>query len=286
LLLSTPLTVVLVVAGKYVPQLQFLQLILGDGQVLEPYVRLYQRTLTTDVEEAEDLFEEFTRGKSLAEAYDTFALPALVLAELDFRMDRIDETRRKLVHDNMAELVQTFGEQRLRARKAALLPDAQPMLQAEAARLGTVRAICFPARDEADEIAGTMLAQIVQQAGASMHMASIDSLAGEMLETIERENIEVICISSVPSSGLRHARYLHKRIRAKHPDLNIVIVLWCSKLAPDKARRLMDCGENDTIAVTAAEAAEHMLRLVNGCSLRRQTAHTAESQRPQPALVA
>ncbi|HEY3319264.1 MAG TPA: AI-2E family transporter [Planctomycetota bacterium] len=282
LLLSTPLTVVLVVVGKYVSELQFLQVILGGGQVLEPHVRLYQRTLNTDVDEAGDLFEEFAQGKSLAEAYDTLALPALVLAELDFRMDRIDETRRKLVHDNMSELVQRLGEQRLRAQKAALLLDAQPIMQAEAVRLASIPAICFPARDEADEIAGTMLAQIVQEAGASMQMASIDSLAGEMMETIERENIEVICISSVPSSGLRHARYLCKRIRAKYPNLNMVIVLWCSKLTQDKARRLMDCGENDTITVTAAEAATHILRLVNSGSLRKQARRTTESQCPQP----
>lgn len=285
LLLSTPLTVVLVVVGKYVPHLQFLQVILGDGQVLEPSVRLYQRMLATDVEEAEDLFEEFVQGKSLTEAYDTLALPALAMAELDFHMDQIDETRRKLVHDNLTELIQELGEQRVQAQKVALLPDAQPIMQAEAVRLGRVPVICFPARNEADEIAGTMLAQIVQETGVSMRMASVDSLASEMLEMIERENVEVICISVVPPSGLRLARYLYKRIRAKFPDLHMVIVLWCSRLAQDKARRLLGCGEDDAVAVTAADAATHILRLVTACSLRNESLRKAERRQPQPALV-
>src|SRR5690349_2799833 len=52
LLLSTPLTVCLVVIGKYVPQLQFLDILLGDEPVLPPHVRVYQRLIAGDEEEA------------------------------------------------------------------------------------------------------------------------------------------------------------------------------------------------------------------------------------------
>ena len=48
LLLSTPLTVCIVVLGRYVPQLEFLNTLLGDEPVLPQDARLYQRSLAAD----------------------------------------------------------------------------------------------------------------------------------------------------------------------------------------------------------------------------------------------
>src|SRR4029077_3468670 len=52
LILATPLTVCLVVLGKYVPQLHFLYLMLSDAPALPPAARLYQRLLTEEHDEA------------------------------------------------------------------------------------------------------------------------------------------------------------------------------------------------------------------------------------------
>ena len=283
LILSTPLTVLLVVMGKHVPNLNFLNVVLGDEPALAPHMRLYQRMLATDNEEAEDLFEEFTLGKSLTEAYDKFALPALGLAELDFQQDHIDEDKRKLVYDNFKDLVEELGERRVLAGKEALAESAEPGLPAEPSRFACVPTICFPARDEADEIAGTMLGQVLGASGAEMQTVSVDSLAGEMLEMIERRNIEVICISAVPPSGVRHARYLYKRIRAKFPKVPIVVALWNSKLSQEKARRLMGCAQDDSIVMTMAEATKHFLRLVNVCSLLKHEKKKAQALKEMSA---
>ncbi len=101
-------------------------MLLGDEPALQPHVRLYQRMLATDSEEAEDLFEEFTKGKSLTEAYDAFALPALGLAEADYHTDQIDEARRGLVHENMKELVQELGDRRKQEKAQALAASTGP----------------------------------------------------------------------------------------------------------------------------------------------------------------
>ena len=52
LLLSTPITACLIVLAKYVPALEFLDVLLGDQPVLEPHVRYYQRCLARDQDEA------------------------------------------------------------------------------------------------------------------------------------------------------------------------------------------------------------------------------------------
>src|SRR5204862_981719 len=93
LLMSTPLTVCLVVLGKYVPQLQFLDILLGDEPVLAPHERLYQRWLALDQEEAAELVHEFFGGLSLEQVYDQVVIPALALAEQDRHNGRLDERR-------------------------------------------------------------------------------------------------------------------------------------------------------------------------------------------------
>ena len=59
LLLATPLTVCLVVLGRHVPQLQFLEVLLGSEPVLPPEVKFYQRLLAGDPEEAARVVEEY-----------------------------------------------------------------------------------------------------------------------------------------------------------------------------------------------------------------------------------
>ena len=83
LLLSTPLTVCLVVLGRHVPQLAFLDVLLGNEPVLTPPELLYQRLLVGDPNEATERAEEYLREHSLADFYDEVAIPALALAEED-----------------------------------------------------------------------------------------------------------------------------------------------------------------------------------------------------------
>ncbi len=110
LLLSTPLTVVLVVVGKYVPQLQFLDIILGDEPVLEPPVRIYQRLLALDAEEAADLAREYLKSRPIEEVFGEILLPALALAEQDRHRGSLDPEREAFVRQSMRDLVEELSE--------------------------------------------------------------------------------------------------------------------------------------------------------------------------------
>jgi hypothetical protein len=83
LLLSTQMTVCPVVLGRHVPQQQFLDLLLGNKQVLTPEETFYQRILANDPEEATEQAEEFTKGRSLSEFFNEVAMPALARAQAD-----------------------------------------------------------------------------------------------------------------------------------------------------------------------------------------------------------
>src|SRR5690606_21849784 len=59
LALATPLTVCLVVLGKYVPGLGFIHTILGDEPVMNPQLVFYQRLLAMDKIEAKEIAAQF-----------------------------------------------------------------------------------------------------------------------------------------------------------------------------------------------------------------------------------
>src|SRR6185295_6190200 len=91
LLLATPLTVCLLVIGKHVPQLSFLDILLGNEPVFEPKKRIYQRLLAGDQEEAAELIEEYLEHQPLVEVYDTVLIPALALAETHWQLGELAE---------------------------------------------------------------------------------------------------------------------------------------------------------------------------------------------------
>ena len=97
LMLSAPLTVCLVVMGKYIPQLEFLSTLLGDKPVLEPKARFYQRLLAMDQEEAGTVLDKYLKENQLVDACDTILIPALGLAEQDRHRGNLDENGEKFV---------------------------------------------------------------------------------------------------------------------------------------------------------------------------------------------
>jgi predicted PurR-regulated permease PerM len=128
LLLATPLTVCLMVIGKYVPQLSFLDILLGNEEVFEPKKRVYQRLLAGDQEEANELIEGYREQMPLGDVYDTVLIPALALVETHWRRGEINEDRHKLIFQSLKETVEELGErqQDLRAKetvKATKEPD-------------------------------------------------------------------------------------------------------------------------------------------------------------------
>ncbi len=93
LILSTPLTVCVIVLGRYVPHLSFLHILLGDEAPLTPDAQFYQRLLAMDSAEAHTIFEDFLKSRPLIELYDSVFVPALAMAEQDRHKGALDETR-------------------------------------------------------------------------------------------------------------------------------------------------------------------------------------------------
>ena len=257
LVMSTPLTVCLTVMGRYVPQLSFLNTLLSDEEVLPPEARFYQRLLALDPEEAADIAEEYLKENSLESLYDKVLLPALSLAEQDRHQGDLDETKERFILNAMRELVDELGTKAKQLRE-----DSQTADVLQVVPLADVRVLCLPARDEADEITGMMLGQLLEAKGVPVVLVSTQSLSGEMLLQVSEEQPGVVCVSALPPLAATHARYLCKRLRPKFPTLKIVVGLWQTKGSTKKAEtRLLETGI-DQFVTTLAEATEQLVQLV------------------------
>jgi predicted PurR-regulated permease PerM len=238
LVLSTPLTVLLVVAGKHVPQLAFLDVLLGDEPVLTPAERYYQRLLADDPEEAEDLIEEFEKSRNCDEIYSKIILPVLEMARRDLQSGALDEHRRDAMVQTIKEHVESL---RKPAKKggAAVPPDR------------AIRIVCLPAHDVVDEVAGLMLTNLLMEKGYHVTCVSADSLASERVEAISKLEADIAIISALAPLATAHARYMYKRIAPKFPKLPVLIGLWDCPGDLEKVRRRMGDSAGGELRLTA-----------------------------------
>lgn len=275
LLLSTPLTVLVAVAGKYVPQLAFLDVLLGDQPVLEPPERYYQRLLADDPEEAEDLLEEFEKDHSGEEIYSLVMLPALRMTERDFRLGVLDDHR----HEFIAQIMKDQVEARRRPSSQNPTPGQPPEVIPKDC---IVNVVCIPAHDEADEIAGLMLVNLLQEQGYGASCISAESLVSERTDRAVESKLDLVVISATPPAAVAHARHLCKRIHVKSPETRILVGLWNATGDLEKAQKRMACAP-DVRLVTKFHEALAMIRQMVQPLLIRDAAPPAE---PQPAIAA
>ena len=259
LVLSTPLTVCLLVVGRHVPRLRFLHILLGDEPALTPPSRFYQRLLAMDHDDARSLLENQMEGKTLEELYDSVLIPALSLAEQDRHQDRLDVAREKFICQSTRELIDELWEPR-GENSDAVREDGEATESSNVDRSHTMhvppsrslRILCLPARDEADEIVGTMLAQVLERAGHRAQCIPLDT-AGEMLAQIREEKPDVVCISALPPFAMPPVRSLYAKLRAQEPNLRILVGLWHFSGDPSKNSRRLGLTDGSRTFSTLAE---------------------------------
>ena len=252
LILSTPLTVCVVVLGRYVPQLSFLHILLGDESVLAAEAQIYQRLLAMDQLEAQTILAEARPGKSLVELYDSVLIPALSMAEQDRHKGAIDAAREEFLFLSINEMVVEFSEYE-RPDDAASECMAASVKQ---------RVLCFPAYDRADEITAAMLAQILEQKGFATLSFPLGPSLLECLASIGSSPGDVVCISALPPYAFAPARAMCKQIREAFPKLKVVVCVWGFGGDTKKAMARFDRTQPDRLSTSIAEAVEHIQELV------------------------
>ena len=266
LLLGTPLTVCLVVVAKHVRELEFLGVLMSDEPAL-PGVGFYQRVLAADPHGAERVAEEFLETQPPERLYDDVLLPSLALA-------RRDRLRHHLVDEEVRSIVEAIREtlDRLRATTPDAVQDATPVRTPDDPEADVV--LLAPARDDVDEVALEMLAQLLLTQGirASTVPAPAPHRVVEQIGRGGSDRPRLVCIGSVVPGGVAQARALCRTIRAGAPDTPIAVGLWGDPDAPTAHRTLLSAAGATEVAGTVLEARDQIARLLGAASAARADA--------------
>jgi predicted PurR-regulated permease PerM len=260
LVLATPLTVCVVVISKYVPQLDFIGVLMSDEPVMKSNISYYQRLLAMDQDEASEIVEEHLKSHPKEQIFDDILVPALNYAKRDFELGKMAETEQQFVLEATRQIVEDLDGSRAGnasfSSAAASAPTSVGPNRPEAT--AKVAIIGCPVRDEADEVSLVMLRQLLDPDRYELEILADELLAAEIVERIAAKNPALICFASLPPGGLAQTRYLCKRLRAQFPDSKLIVGRWGSRT--DNSNTLAAAGA-DKIGNTIIETRDHILQL-------------------------
>ena len=274
LLLATPLTVCLVVLGRHVPQLQFLEVLLGSEPVLPTEVKFYQRLLAGDPDEAEEVIEEYLEENRVPDLYQNVLLPALAFADQDRLRGGLDRERWDAVAQHVMEIIADQRDVEASSDVAdaeAARPDkateARPQRPAGDGWPAEARILCIGARNRLDEAAAAMLAHLLdarfgdgkagETGGGAARVLPCTAVSPGNLDRLATDGVAVVCLSYVNPEALHHARRLSRRLRHHFASgVPIILCLWNGAAPGDRLQDTRKATGVDRLATTLGAAAQ------------------------------
>jgi predicted PurR-regulated permease PerM len=279
LILSTPLTLCLVVLGRHVERLEFLDVILGDRPALTPVEGFYQRMLAGDPDEARDQAEHLLRDRPLSSYYDEVALKGLRLAAVDatrgvltpVQLDRIKVAMQSLIDDldeyddQEPKSKDSIEEPAARSRDEQDLPKHPAPGKVTPETLpaiwrGNAPVLCIAGRGPLDEAAASMLSQLLHKNGLKARVLPHAAASRGFIGSLEGEGVAMVCLCYLEISGTpSHLRYLLRRLRQRLPAAKLMVGLWPAEQAILTDDRLRAAVGADLYVSSLREAVEECL---------------------------
>jgi predicted PurR-regulated permease PerM len=249
LLLSTPLTMCVVVLGRHVESLKFLDVMLGDTPALKVEESLYLRMIAENPDEAGEDAEEYLRGNSLVAYYDEVAARALMLAQADVNRGALDPVRQARIRDAIKGVIHNLSG-RKEGVQHVVLPSSwqqgKPVL-------------CIAGRGPLDEAAALLLVDMLDKYGVGGQVAPADQAAAGQIETLDVSEVKLACVSYLEPGTYKNARGQVRRLRKRMPGIPILAIFW--GLGDDHSRYLdsVEATEADVVTTGLKETIHHVL---------------------------
>jgi predicted PurR-regulated permease PerM len=269
LVLATPLTICLVVLGRHVERLEFLEVMFGDRPALSPSELFYQRMLAEDPSEAVDKAEEFLKASSLSAYYDEVALPALKLAQNDIARGALDRVQSEKIKAAVVEVVDDLVDQDDQKPVSETINDAEATAALETVHdetldlpvveradlapqwQGDKPVLCVAGRGPLDEAAAIMLAQLLEKHGLGARVEGADAVAISNIFRLDTAGIGMVCLSYLDAGSPARMRYAIRRMRRRLPQAQILLGCW---RADTDTTTIRDTAKPDAVATTLREA--------------------------------
>lgn len=323
LLLAIPLTVVLVVLGRHVERLEFLNVILGDTPPLSPAERFYQRMLAGDPAEAVEQAEKCIKDSSLVDYYDDVMIEGLRLAQVDVDRGTLEPERLSEIRDTADVVIDTLADHDLvhkTPKKPTSAKDADEKAEmgveafapdpadeedepeiAEPAPLalsdnwkGEKAVLCVASRTALDETVALALARLLSKYSIGAKVIDPQRLRHGSLSGEDLDGVHLICISALDvRERSAHARFLVRRLKRSAPDALILGGFW--KLDPEAKSdaSIIESIPVDATATTLREALQFCLETARSDSeesavaqvetMRVETRAASQGRRDRPA---
>jgi len=283
LVLATPLTVCLVVLGRHVERLSFLDVMFGDRPALSPPEIFYQRMLAGDPTEAAEKAEQFLKERSLAAYYDEVAIKGMQLAQSDLDRAALDQTRLTRIRDTVVEFVEDLSEQddgrpvgnertvdaeAVDAVEAVApandqpdIPVIDPAILSEQFRSENA-VLCIGGRTKLDEAAAILLSQLCRSHGVGSRVEGPESLSTANIFRLDTSGVALVCLSYIGVTSPAHLRYAVRRLRRKLPQASIMVGCWAEGVV--NIDELRETAKADLFATSLREAAQIVVSLAQG----------------------
>jgi len=304
LVLATPLTVCLVVLGRHVERLEFLDIMFGDRPALSPPEIFYQRMLASDPTEASEKAEEFLKERSLSSYYDEVALKGLQLAQADAERGALNQERLAKIRDAVREFADNLSDHDDRPPpKLNATTDAEATSAVESVALdapsehlpvldkqelplewqGEHPVLCLAGRDLLDEAAAIMLGQLSTAHGLAARVEGPEALSTSNVFRLETAGVAVVCLVYMDARAPAHMRYAVYLFRRKLPKATIILCCWIKDIDSAALEQIGDSVKADLVAHNLGEA----VRLcIEATGLDGQNRATSQQQGVSAATAA
>ncbi len=226
LILSAPFAVCLVVLGKNIPQLSFLNVLLGDGPAFNSQMNVYQRLMVGTQHETDSFVAHHLKGAPVEEVFDSLLIPALNYTRRDVQRDYLTSEDQSSILEGMRATLQQIDELRRIESADEEDPEMRPLDGGNETLTKSVKLLACPAGDDTDRVGLEMLQQLLDPARWEIEVTTPEMLTSEILARVAEDPPDMICIASLPPGGLAQARYLCKRLKSSAPELPIIVGRW------------------------------------------------------------
>jgi predicted PurR-regulated permease PerM len=241
LLLSTPMTLCLVVAGRHVRVLEPISILLGDPPGLTAGLRLYQRALSGETREIVSAARTYLRRSNFARYCDQVLLPGLRLAATDFRAARIgseQQERVRLTVETAADSISAVSahEGARRRRRSTSLLDANVgahLHDARVQRLGRWKGsheqtsssvvLCVDLGIAWEELLSHLLARALRDEGIHSRGISLAPNA-QLPESQDQERVSTVILPYPLEEELEAWQAAARALHVAHPQAMLVAV--------------------------------------------------------------
>jgi hypothetical protein len=275
LVLATPLTVCLVVLGRHVERLAFLDVMFGDRPALSPPEIFYQRMLAGDPTEASEKAEEFLKERCLISYYDEVALKGLQLAQADAERGALNGERLTKIRDAVREFANNLSDQDdSPPPRARLTSDAETTSAVDSVTKdglyenlpilikedlppewqGEHPVLCVAGRSLVDEAAATMLGQLSSAHGLAARVEGPEALSTANIFRLDTTGVAIVCLVYMEGSSPAHMRFSVRRLRRKLPNATVILCCWLKDIEPTALEDLRGGAKADLAAASLGEA--------------------------------